>query len=62
MGILSPLKRQQCLKKYNKELAGQTLSMEQWKAEQAAFVLSEELAQAAILYGDSIEDDINGKI
>jgi GT2 family glycosyltransferase len=60
MGILSPLKRQQCLKKYNKELAGQTLSLEQWKAEQAAFVLSEELAQAAILYGDYI-DDVNGK-
>ena len=60
MGILSPLKRQQCLKKYNKELARQTLSMEQWKAEQAAFVLSEELAQAAILYGDYI-DEVNGK-
>ena len=60
MGILSPLKRQQCLKKYNKELAGQTLSLEQWKAEQAAFVLSEELEQAAILYGDYI-DDVNGK-
>ena len=61
MGILSPLKRQQCLKKYNKELAGQTLSLEQWKAEQAAFVLSEELAQAAILYGDSIEGDVNSR-
>ena len=61
MGILSPLKRQQCLKKYNKELTRQTLSLEQWKAGQVSFVLSEELAHAAILYGDYIDEDANGK-
>lgn len=62
MKIISSMKRQQCLKQYNQELAAQTLSFKQWKESQKEFVLTEELAQAAILYGDYIKTGMNGAI
>lgn len=60
MSVLSSIIRQQCLKKYNKELARQTLSFAQWQAAQPAFVLKDELAQTAILYGDYLKKGADG--
>lgn len=60
MGVFSSIIRQQCLKKYNKELARQTFTFAQWEAAQPAFVLTDELAHAAILYGDYMKKGANG--
>lgn len=60
MGILSSILRQQCLKKYNKELARQSYSLAQWEVSQPAFVLDAGLAQAAILYGDYMKQGAHG--
>ncbi len=61
MSILSSIRRQQCLKKYHKELAEQTFTLEQWKGLQKPFVMTEHLAQAAILYGDYIKKNQQGE-
>lgn len=52
MGIFSKIIKKQCLKEYEKELAGQYLSFEQWKEAQPAFDMKEQYAHAAVLYGD----------
>ena len=60
MSVFSSIIRQQCLKKYNKELARQTFTFAEWKAAQPEFVLTEELAHAAILYGDYLKKGADG--
>ena len=60
MSVFSSIIRQQCLKKYNKELARQTFTFAEWKAAQPAFVLNEELTQAGVLYGDYIKKGVDG--
>lgn len=52
MGLFSSVLRQQCLKKYHKELEKQSYSVEQWEAAQPKFVPDDMLTQAGILYGD----------
>ena len=57
MSIFSKIVKQQCLKEYEKELAAQHLSFEQWKAAQPAFEMKEAYADAAILYGDYMGEE-----
>ena len=57
MGIFSAIKRQQCIKEYQKELAAQNYSFEQWRAAQPVFHMSEEYAHAAILYADYVRQE-----
>ncbi len=57
MGIFSAIKRQQCIREYQKELAAQNYSFEQWRAAQPAFHMSEEYAHAAILYADYVRQE-----
>ena len=52
MSILSKIMKKQCLKEYEKELSGQSYTLEQWKAAQPAFVLNDRLSRVAVLYGD----------
>ena len=57
MGIFSVIKRQQCIKEYEKELAAQNYTFEQWKADQPAFCMSREYDRAAVLYADYIRQE-----
>lgn len=62
MKVISSMKKQQCLKQYHQELAAQTLSFKQWKESQKEFVLTQELAQASIIYGDYLKMGMSGAI
>lgn len=52
MGIFSKIKKQQCLKEYERELAEQTYTFSQWREEQPALTGLEAYSHAAVLYGD----------
>lgn len=52
MNLISKLIKRQCQTEYEKELARQTYTLEQWKKAQQKFILTKPYKQAAVLYGD----------
>lgn len=61
MSILSTMIKKQCLKEYQKELAMQSCSLEQWMKKQPNQVPEDGFGKAAVLYGDYIEQQDNGQ-
>ena len=61
MSILSTMIQKQCLKEYEKELSAQSYTLEQWEAAQPVFTLDNRLSDVAVLYGDYMGQDSEGK-